>query len=245
MLRTAEGFENAVKNGVGWIFTSGIQHKQLIKSSLLENQSRYLVFFTIMHCQKFTLVLGHGARVTVGICRRMETFFFFFFFFFFCNLITHFTAFFSLFPPFSSAYSCAFRMLGHLSRVLLALTGLHGARGKRKVQGVPQLQAAALPKFYTRERSWRMGQCGKMYCAWRCFFFWGFCFLLLIPHFSSIFSLSSLFFCLCAFLMMGHLIGRHAVWGPTHRRGIKERSKISCRNWVNNYACSLPKSFWL
>ena len=46
MLKTAEGFETCSQNeGRVWIFTSGIQNKQLIKHSLLENESRYVVIY--------------------------------------------------------------------------------------------------------------------------------------------------------------------------------------------------------
>ena len=31
-----------------------------------------MLFFTIKHCQNFTLTKGHGAGVTVGECMRME-----------------------------------------------------------------------------------------------------------------------------------------------------------------------------
>ena len=51
-------------------------------------------------------------------------FFFFFFFFFFLLFDPVFFPPFSL-PPFSFALSCAFGMLGHLSRAWLMLTGLH------------------------------------------------------------------------------------------------------------------------
>ena len=32
---------------------------------------------------------------------------------------------------------------------------------------------------------------------------------------------------------------RHRVWSPTHRRAIKEESKIANRDWVDHQACSL------
>ena len=54
----------------------------------------------------------------------------------------------------------------------------------------------ALPKFYTRERSWRRGHSGKMYAHGDVFFVL-FCFFLFNPHLFLLFlSLSSHFFCL-------------------------------------------------
>ena len=32
---------------------------------------------------------------------------------------------------------------------------------------------------------------------------------------------------------------RHRVWSPTHRRSIKEESKVVNRDWVDYQACSL------
>ena len=32
---------------------------------------------------------------------------------------------------------------------------------------------------------------------------------------------------------------RHRVWSPTHRRAIKEESKVANRDWVDHQACSL------
>ena len=32
---------------------------------------------------------------------------------------------------------------------------------------------------------------------------------------------------------------RHRVWSPTHRRAIKEESKVADRDWVDHQACSL------
>ena len=34
----------------------------------------------------------------------------------------------------------------------------------------------------------------------------------------------------------------HLIWGSTHRRAIKEGSKVLNHNWVNNHACSLPQN---
>ena len=82
-----------------------------------------MLFFTLKHCQNFTLAKGHGAGVTVGKCMRMEMIFCLFVCFLRFN--PSFFTFFSFFPPFSFAFSCAFRMLGPLSQVWLALTGLH------------------------------------------------------------------------------------------------------------------------
>ena len=31
----------------------------------------------------------------------------------------------------------------------------------------------------------------------------------------------------------------HRVWSPTHRRAIKEESKVANRDWVDHEACSL------
>ena len=33
----------------------------------------------------------------------------------------------------------------------------------------------------------------------------------------------------------------HRVWSPTHRRAIKEESKVANRDWVDNQACSKPR----
>ena len=71
-----------------------------------------MLFFTTKQCQNFTLAKDHGAGVTVEKCVREEMVFFFFF-----RLNPpFFSSIFSLFPPFSFAFSCAFRLLGHLSR---------------------------------------------------------------------------------------------------------------------------------
>ena len=32
---------------------------------------------------------------------------------------------------------------------------------------------------------------------------------------------------------------RHRVWSPTHKRAIKEESKVANRDWVDHQACSL------
>ena len=84
--------KNADKMGVVFKFAPEIQHKQLIKNSLLETKVDMLTF-TIKHCHDFTITKCHGAGVTVGKCMRMEMLFFFFFvvgfffFFFFCLVL--------------------------------------------------------------------------------------------------------------------------------------------------------------
>ena len=91
-------------------------------SRFVSLHSRSMLFFTIKHCQFFTLTKCHGTGVTVvGKCMRMETFFCV------CDLIPHFFLLsLSLSLPFLlPAFSCPFRMLGHLSRAWLILTGLH------------------------------------------------------------------------------------------------------------------------
>ena len=77
-----------------------------------------MFFFTIKYCKCFTFTKGHGAGVTVGKCMRMEIFSF--------DLMLHFSSLsvclsvclsLSLSLSLSTfAFSCTFRMLGHLSR---------------------------------------------------------------------------------------------------------------------------------
>ena len=113
-LRTAEGFETAAKMRVGLDIliplefnirnSSNTAYLKTKVDMLLCNQALPIVF---------TFTKGHGAGVTVGICMRMEMSFFFFFFLFDPALFPPFSLSFS---PFPFAFSCAFRMLGHLSR---------------------------------------------------------------------------------------------------------------------------------
>ena len=83
-----------------------------------------MLFFTIKHC-KFLhswKVMAQGLRWE-NVCAWKC---FYFYLFIFCDLIPHFSSFLSLsFPPFSLAFSCAFRIPSHLSRAWLVLTGLH------------------------------------------------------------------------------------------------------------------------
>ena len=84
------------KWGLGWIFTSGIQHKQLIKNSLLENESRYV----ILHSQALPKFYTHERSWSRGHGRKMyahgDAFFFllffwwYFFLFFPENVFWHF-----------------------------------------------------------------------------------------------------------------------------------------------------------
>ena len=39
--------------------------------------------------------------------------------------------------------------------------------------------------------------------------------------------------------------GYHRVWTPTHRRAIKEDSKVFNRDWVNHQACRLPQHIYI
>ena len=74
-LRTSEGFEKCSQNGdrVGYLpVESNISKRS--KIAYLETKVDML-FFTIKHCQNFTLTKGHGAGVTVGKCMRIEIFF--------------------------------------------------------------------------------------------------------------------------------------------------------------------------
>ena len=76
------------KRGQGWVFTSGIQHKKLIKRSLLENESRYIILYNhalpIFYTHERSWHRDHGGKMYAH-----GDFFFFFFFFFFCDLISH------------------------------------------------------------------------------------------------------------------------------------------------------------
>ena len=115
ILSTARGFKKCSQNEgrVGYLpLESNIRNSS---STVFLNTKVDMLFFTIKHCQFFTLTKGHGAGVMAWKCKRMEI----------CNLILHFSSFLSLsFSPFSFAFSCAFRMPGHLSRGWLVLTGL-------------------------------------------------------------------------------------------------------------------------
>ena len=100
-------------------------NKQLIKYSLIENESRCVILYNqaLPNFQTYerSWRRGHGGKIYA----HGDVFFFFFFFFFFFLLFD--PVFFPPFslPPFSFALSCAFGMLGHLSRAWLMLTGLH------------------------------------------------------------------------------------------------------------------------
>ena len=106
--------KNAAK--MGWIFTSGIQHKQLIKNSLFEKESRYVVLHNLALSKFYTHERswrrGHGGKMYA----HGDVFFFFFFFFFFCFFFAIWSRIFAplclSFPPFRFAFSWAFRMLG-------------------------------------------------------------------------------------------------------------------------------------
>ena len=102
------------------MFTSGIKHKQLIKRSLLENETRYVILHNQalpkFYTRESSWRRGHGGKMYVH-----DVFFVFFFF----SLIPIFPPFSLSFLPFLLHFSCAFRMLGYLSRAWLALTGLH------------------------------------------------------------------------------------------------------------------------
>ena len=78
-----------------------------------------MLFFTIKHCQIFTLTKRYGAGVHGGKMYAHDVFFVF---------LRFDPAFFSPFsrslPPFCFAISCLFHMLGHLCRALLMFTRL-------------------------------------------------------------------------------------------------------------------------
>ena len=121
ILRTAEGFEKCSQNGdrVGYI---PLEYNISNWSKVAYLKTKVdMSFFTIKHCQNFTFARGHGAGVTMEKCIRMELCFFLCV----CFNPLFISSFFSLFPPFSFAFSCAFRLLDHLSRTWLALTGQH------------------------------------------------------------------------------------------------------------------------
>ena len=92
ILRTAEGFENCSKNGgrVGYL------PQQLIKNSLLENESRCIVLYNEALPKFYT----HERSWCRGQGGKMYAHgdFFFFFFFFFLRFDPH-------FPPFSLSLS--------------------------------------------------------------------------------------------------------------------------------------------
>ena len=106
ILRTAEDFEKCSQNG------NRVRYLPL--ESIISNRSiiAYLktkvdmLFFTIKHCQN---VRDHGAGVNMGKCMRMMFFFFFRFDPALFPLLS------LSFPTFPFAFSCAFRMLGHLN----------------------------------------------------------------------------------------------------------------------------------
>ena len=124
ILRTAKGLEKCSQNEgrVGYLpLESNINNWS--NTAYLKTKIDML-FFTIKHCKFFTLtkVMAQGSRWE-NVCAWR--FFFFFFFFFFLRFDPAlFTPFSLSFPSFSFAFSCAFRMLGHLSRAWLVLTGL-------------------------------------------------------------------------------------------------------------------------
>ena len=41
---------------------------------------------------------------------------------------------------------------------------------------------------------------------------------------------------------IARLGSRNLIWGPTHRRAVKQGSKVINHNLVNNHACSLPQN---
>ena len=118
--------KNAAKNEgrVGYI-TSGIQHRQLIKHSLLENENR-LCYSTQSSTANFypherSWRRGNGGKMYA----HGSVFFCFFFLFFFCDLIPHFPSFLSLFP---SLFFCLFLRIsyaGPFEPRLIVIDGLH------------------------------------------------------------------------------------------------------------------------
>ena len=118
ILRVAEGFEKCSQNEdrVGYLplesNTSNSSNTAYLKTKV------DMLFFTIKHCQCFTLTKGHGAVVTVG-SMRMAMFLFCLFLFF--VVVLRFDP--TLFPPFSLsistfsfAFSCVFHKMGNFSR---------------------------------------------------------------------------------------------------------------------------------
>ena len=122
ILRMAEGFQKCSQsegrveylplesNTSNWLNTAYLKMKV------------DMLFFTIKHCQIFTLMKGHGAGVTVGKCMCMSWKCFIVFLQFDPAFFPPFPL---SFPPFSFAFSCALHMLDHLSSACLVLMGLH------------------------------------------------------------------------------------------------------------------------
>ena len=72
ILRTAEDFEKCSQNEgrVGYLPLE-YNISNWSNTAYLKTKEDML-FFTIKHCQYFTLTKGHGAGVMVGKCMRME-----------------------------------------------------------------------------------------------------------------------------------------------------------------------------
>ena len=77
-----------------------------------------MLFSTIKHCQKFTLVEGHGAGVMVGKYMHMEMCVFWGFF---CDLISHF------FLSLSSLFFCLSLCISYAGPFEPGLIGIDGA----------------------------------------------------------------------------------------------------------------------
>ena len=113
---TAECFEKCSQNGgrVGYLTL------ELIKYSLLENESRHVILnnqaLPKFYTHEKSWHRGHGGKM-YGVFFLLLFFLFFF--------IPNFFLLSLFFPTFSFAFYCAFRMLGHFSRAGLVLTGLH------------------------------------------------------------------------------------------------------------------------
>ena len=67
ILKTAEGFEKCSQNEGRVVFISGIQQKQLIKHSLLENENRYVILYNQelpnFYTQERSWRRGHNGKI--------------------------------------------------------------------------------------------------------------------------------------------------------------------------------------
>ena len=103
-----------------------------------------MLFFTIKHCQNFTLAKGHGAGVTMEKCMRMEMFFFLLFFVSFLHFNPSFFLLFSLFFPFILPFLAQF-----ICWAIWAAHDWHWRCGITRVHGKPNVFGPKIWPFFS------------------------------------------------------------------------------------------------
>ena len=131
------------KWGECWIFTSGIQHKKLIKHSLLENESRFIILYN----QALPIFYTHKRSWRRGHSRKMyahgDVFFFFF------DFIPHFFLLSLSFSPF-----CLFLRISYAGPFELLLIGVDGTALQR-YNGKPNIFGLKIWQFFLASEAFR------------------------------------------------------------------------------------------